>query len=252
VEIYATQVREWRRTHRSLDRIRLLPVLPVVFHTGPARWLSPGRLVDLVDAGARFERWMPALDPLFLSLRAIGPGKLRSSGGLFGSVLRLLRRRNAPAPEFRRLLAAVMQDLERMPTRDRARWEELVSYVHALVYHLRDWRESSSLQRTIERSVRDDTERRGFAEMGKSYAQYLIEKGEKKGLKKGLKQGERKGERKGGLLARRETLLRLICRRFGDVPPDVAARVDATDRIEQLDDWLDRLVTASSLEELEI
>jgi hypothetical protein len=55
VQIYRYQVREWSKTHRSFSRIRFDPVLPVVFYTGTRRWDSPGRLVDLVDLGERFE-----------------------------------------------------------------------------------------------------------------------------------------------------------------------------------------------------
>jgi hypothetical protein len=55
VQIYKYQVREWSKTHRSLARIRLYPVLPVVFYTGTKRWDSVGRLVDLVEMGAAFE-----------------------------------------------------------------------------------------------------------------------------------------------------------------------------------------------------
>ena len=38
VQIFKYQVREWSKTHRSLARIRLHPVLPVVFYTGTRRW----------------------------------------------------------------------------------------------------------------------------------------------------------------------------------------------------------------------
>jgi hypothetical protein len=54
-QIFRYQVREWSKTHRSFSRIRFDPVLSVVFYTGTRRWDSPGRLVDLVDRGGRFE-----------------------------------------------------------------------------------------------------------------------------------------------------------------------------------------------------
>jgi len=67
VQIYKYQVREWSKTHRSLARIRLYPVLPVVFYTGTQRWDSVGRLLDLVERGEAFAAVTPAMDPLFIN-----------------------------------------------------------------------------------------------------------------------------------------------------------------------------------------
>ncbi|MFA5519721.1 MAG: hypothetical protein WDA74_10745 [Spirochaetota bacterium] len=43
-----------------------------------------------------------------------------------------------------------------------------------------------------------------------------IEKGIKKGIEKGMEQGIEKGIKKGKLIDRRETLIRLLSKRFGD------------------------------------
>jgi hypothetical protein len=86
VQIYRYQVREWSKTHRSFSRIRFDPVLPVVFYTGTRRWDSPGRLIDLVDLGDRFESVTPAFEPLFINLPEIPAETLESQGGYFGSV----------------------------------------------------------------------------------------------------------------------------------------------------------------------
>lgn len=67
VQIFKYQVREWSKTHRSFARIRLAPVLPVVFYTGTRRWDSVGRLVDLVEIVERFETATPAIEPVFIN-----------------------------------------------------------------------------------------------------------------------------------------------------------------------------------------
>ena len=46
-----------------------------------------------------------------------------------------------------------------------------------------------------------------------------------------------------------ETLLRQLERRFGDVPEDAAARVLAAP-VEDLDAWLDAILSASSLDDI--
>jgi hypothetical protein len=51
---------------------------------------------------------------------------------------------------------------------------------------------------------------------------------------------------------RQQTLVRQLRKRFGSVPSDVVRVVEATDDVDQLDNWLDRFATAQTLEELGI
>lgn len=65
-------------------------------------------------------------------------------------------------------------------------------------------------------------------------------------------EGREQGREAGALEARRETLLRQLTRKFGPLPEAVAARVNAMQSIAELDTYLDRLVTAGTLDEMEI
>jgi hypothetical protein len=60
----------------------------------------------------------------------------------------------------------------------------------------------------------------------------------------GLKEGEIRG--------RRQILLSLLQHRFGEVPPEIRDRIASTEDIKQLDGWLRRFVTATTLKEMEI
>jgi len=80
--------------------------------------------------------------------------------------------------------------------------------------------------------------------MGKTMADVLIEQGERK--------GERKGRNEAAIETRQQMLIRLLRRRFQDIPGEIVNAVQATREIDRLDQWLDRLVTADSLGELEI
>jgi hypothetical protein len=89
-----------------------------------------------------------------------------------------------------------------------------------------------------------DEYRREVSHMGRTIADALREEGLKKGLKQGIKRGETR--------ARRQTLLRLLRNRFGDLPPEMVDTIETTDGIEQLDRWLDQVVSARSLEQMKI
>jgi hypothetical protein len=236
VQIIKAQMRGWASKHPSFAGFRAQPILPVVLYTGTERWDTPGRLYDLVDFGERFRSLMPDFEPLFVNLSGLTPEQLIAQGGPFGQVLRLVRERKARPQEFRRLLAATIASLEAMPEAQRLRWLELLSYIHALVYHDRTGRERRGLQEIIEASVQTDTHRREVQAMERTIAQELQDE----------------GRRQEAVQARQQTLLRLLRRRFGDVPKATAAAVKGCKDVKQLDTWLDNFATANALADLGI
>lgn len=67
---------------------------------------------------------------------------------------------------------------------------------------------------------------------------------ERRGMEQGLEQGLVRGKR--------ETLLRQLRRRFGDLPPEAVARVEAIADEAELDACLDQILTAATLEEMDL
>ncbi len=61
-----------------------------------------------------------------------------------------------------------------------------------------------------------------------------------------------KGHARGQLETARATLVRQLCVRFGELPDRIVATVQATTDLEQLNTWLDRVVTADTLEDISI
>ena len=61
LQIFRYQVRQWSQTHRSLARIQLSPVLPVVLYTGVRRWPRLGTLTDLIEQGEEFREEISAM-----------------------------------------------------------------------------------------------------------------------------------------------------------------------------------------------
>jgi predicted transposase YdaD len=244
VQIYKTQIRDWSKRHRSFAGIRLQPVLPVVFYTGIRPWDRIGSVADLVELRERFQGLIPALEPLYINLSAIEPGILESEGGFFGWVLRLVQQRRARLGEFKDLLAQVVDQLDTMPSDQRLRWLELLSYIQALVYHERERAEQPGLREIIEASVQRDEFRQEVQTMRQTMADWLRQEGKKEGRKEGRKQGE--------VRALRRTLLQQLHARFGDVPEELLAAVQATRNVEQLEAWLGRIVTAATLEDMNL
>ncbi|MBN2492667.1 MAG: Rpn family recombination-promoting nuclease/putative transposase, partial [Planctomycetes bacterium] len=171
VQIYRYQEREWKRNHRSTAGLRLQPVLPIVLYTGDRRWDAVGTLADLVQPGAAsFQNWMPRLESFFLNTPAIPTEVFRAVGGFLGPVLRLTTTKRARLGAFRKQLVSVLQFLEAMPAEERYRWLELLSYIHALVYHVRQPEERPGLWREIEASVATDPHREEVSDVRRTIA----------------------------------------------------------------------------------
>ncbi len=173
---------------------------------------------------------------MYLNLPELPPDRLEYEAGYFGWVLRLVQQRHTRIGEFRQLLRNVIEHLEVMETEDRARWLDLLSFVGAMIYHERSECEHVELHETIEDSVCRDESRREVAKMGRTMADVLIDR----------------GRSEAAIETRQETLIRLLRRRFGKIPAKVARTINATTATERLDEWLDQLVTATSLEEMDI
>ena len=91
--------------------------------------------------------------------------------------------------------------------------------------------------------------------MGRTIADDLMARGHSEGRTEGRSEGRTEGLAEG--LARGQldtahaTLIRLLGVRFGELPDKIVTVVQATDNLKQLNTWLDRVVTADTLEDFE-
>lgn len=75
---------------------------------------------------------------------------------------------------------------------------------------------------------------------------------EQRALKKGIQQGIEQGVAEGLLQGQRRVLVNLLARRFGPVPPEIIARIEAITDSERLDELATRVLDARSLEDMGI
>ena len=102
----------------------------------------------------------------------------------------------------------------------------------AFVYHVKEPFEWPSLQKTIEASVQMDEHRQEIFEMRRTIADMLKDEGR--------------------IEKSQQTFIRQLQRRFGDVPDELLSTIGATNDPQQLDEWLDQVVTAETLDEVGI
>jgi hypothetical protein len=187
---------------------------------------------------------IPAFEPHFLNLRDTSPETLVRQGGFFGQVLWLIRERHADPATFRRTLGEVVAALDAMPPGERTRWVELLSYIHALVYHARNEEEQPELRQIVDSAIQADPHRQEYRIMGRTIAEMYLDQGRE--------QGREQGRIEGQLQNARATLLRLLRKRFKRVPRKVEARITATTNLQELETWLDNFANAETLAQVGI
>ena len=234
VSILRAQVRAWLQEHDTLTGFRFQPVLPIVFYTGSRPWPELGLLSELFEDLASFpelSQRLPRIEPLFLNLSDTPARQLTREGGAFGQVLRLFQARQARQDEFGDLLEQVVAALDDLSGSALVRWQELMSYLHALVYHERAEGEHPVLHQRIEQKVRDQRRRQEVGDMKKTIAEMYREE----------------GELRGELKHARRILLQRLKNRFGQLPDDIVQVIESSVSVSQLDEWHDAALTARSL-----
>ena len=71
---------------------------------------------------------------------------------------------------------------------------------------------------------------------------------QRQGIQIGEERGERRGEKRGERRAEQQTLIRLLQRKFGPLPESVTSEIQGTMNTERLEQWLDQVLDATSLQ----
>jgi hypothetical protein len=200
---------------------RLPPVLPFVVYNGEVAWWAPLRFEDLVEeVPESFRPHVPSMTCCLVDEKRVSTETLQA---LAENVEALLcRTRQSAKPEGFR---AVVEDVRRWLSgpEDRELLRDLVAWFSKVVIPLHfPGIEASDLE-----DVHDLT---SFVEANMTN---FIAQAQAKGHQEGLA----------------DAVLRLLNRKFSEVSGDVRSRVQSADA-EQLGLWIDRVLTAGSVEEV--
>jgi hypothetical protein len=233
LQVYDKQEKHWLRSHPNTRGLRFDPVLPIVFYSGTRTWNELVTMQQLVHEGDLFGPLIPSLAPLFVNLADSDPEVLKSQAGTFGWVLWLIQQKRRKEPEFRGILRQVVARVDGLQAREHRRWEHLLWFAHALVYHVRDTPDREQLAEFIRATVRE-AKQAEVELMGKTIAEALREEGAAAGILQG----------------KRETLLRQLRVKFKRIPSGVAAEIEGAEDVGQLDEWLDAFATAEKISDI--
>ncbi|MEC5164225.1 MULTISPECIES: Rpn family recombination-promoting nuclease/putative transposase [unclassified Janthinobacterium] len=210
---------------------KLAPVLPIVLYNGAARWSASTDLAQLMLAPPEgLASLQPGQRYLLIDRHSYHGGAAGAQFNLVAAVFRLEHFRNGEdLIDVVAALADWLNARECEPLRT-----SLVRWIGARLRH----------QLKSHNMVFPDDLAEVHTMLTRKF-ETLADEWEYNGIQRGLERGRQEGH----LQADRSRLQFLLQRRFGQLPPAIAARVEAAPA-EQLERWFEGLLDADSLDQL--
>lgn len=217
------------RRNESLPGRLLPPVLPIVLYNGETKWKAPVDVESLIAHDADFP--VPRFCYHLIDESRYSEAQLARRRNLVAAVMRFNRLKNE------RSLVRVIREVRCWIDGRKELKRTLAMWMRGVL--LRQRKGKLALPR-----VRDLEElEMSLAQRMDEWAARHEEKGEKRGEKRGEKKGITKGRREGAA----RVLQQLLARRFGPLPPDIVARLNAAQAAD-IRRWSGRLLAAESLD----
>lgn len=234
------------RRGEVLPNKQLPPVLPIVLYNGDDKWTAATDMAEMVPkVPGLVADFLPKLKYLLIDENEYQEADLAQLKNLVAAVIRFEHPANDAA--LIELIGQLNDWLDGQPELKRT----FAIWIRAVL--LRQSKHTLVLPKINDLKELKMTLAEKFDEWAKAHEQkgmqLGMEKGIEKGLEKGLEKGIEKGMEKG--MAKGEALLlqRLLVRRFGPLSNELLARIAAAD-VAQLDVWGDRVLDATSLDEV--
>ncbi len=230
---YVTRTLErWTREHPDARRMPL--VIPLVVYHGARPWNAPRSIAELFDVDAETlgdaaDAVVPRFTYILDDLTQLAPEKLRERALPAFGALALWALQNAATGQFARTVGLV---------------RDLFDDVHASQNGAEAlgaiFRYLSIVTGDDDRNIVDEV----LAELSEPVRENAMSLYDKL-----IAQGEAKGRAEGEANALADVLSKLLTLKFGALPEDIMARIGSAS-VDQLDRWVERVLTAESLDDV--
>ena len=183
------------------------------------------------------ERFIPTFDTLFLEVKTVDQEALTKPGHPLGWLLSVLQKEHSGKSALSEALAAAVSALSRLDEAQVSQVRQALLYFIQLILHRRSAEEREELIELVKRHSRDESE---VVIMAQTAAELLIEQGIEQGKAEGIVEGKQ------------AAILQLLQLRFQNVPETLTERITAIKSLSPLDTLLETVLTAQSLDEIQI
>ncbi len=256
------KLKEWASQSPPRPPLKLPPVVPIILYTGPTPWGSNRTITDLLDEPKVFHAFAPQWEPIFWNLAHYTPRQLLESGLPWLQMLSVIRVERAEQTEFQSVFREAVQRLSDLQSRESVRWSELLRIMVTYASWRRPASERGSLEQIALQIV--PTRNEEIKGMFQTIADELIERGRvegraegrsegrAEGRSEGRAEGRSEGRAEGELQSSRDTLRRLLLRRFHQVPDAMIQRIESCVDVEKLKAAIESILELQSLDKLDL
>jgi hypothetical protein len=226
------------KTPAALPDGKLPAVLPLVLYNGMPGWTAATALAGLqAPMPPSLVPWQPAISYLLIDEQRYTDSELPPDPNLASAIIRLEQAgTHGEALRIVQLLNRWLADPEQQGLRkDFAKWMRWV-LLPGRAPQLAD--ELPAVQDLIDMEA--------ILQQTRRWDLPLIEQGRAQGLEQGIEQGLEQGLERGRAEGEARTLRRQLSMKFGDLPSAMDERISVA-TTDQLEIWLDRVLTAESL-----
>jgi hypothetical protein len=224
---------------RSGVPLRLTPIVPIVFHTGPNPWGVERELGELFRGPEELRAWAPRWAVRLWDLADQAPAELLASGEPWWQALAVVRNEWAATEEFADAVGAALGGMQSLAQTDPVRWEQLAKLVLYWAILRRPRAEWERVLAAIRHSQNEAELLREVEQMaetiGRTWEQEL----------------QARGQALGELRMARQMLRTVLRERFPTLPEELQQRIDRAD-VVALEAATKQAVHITSLDELRI
>ena len=241
-------VRIWEDHFNTHPNAKSLPViLPIVFYHGDHDWNGPTSMQQLYDIDVAtwsgIAKYVPQFSFLLDDVTHLPNEWLQQRPMSAVSKLVVLVLRDArfvqDLPSFLRQWHEFIDSLE-WTWSERELVKKVIQYILQIMERLGADTVLEAIQQEILTAPK---------EVVMSAAEELIQRGFQRGIQEGERVGEQRGRQEGLVEGKRSTLSKMLQLKFRTIPTSVTAHI-AHGSLEQLDRWIERIFTASSVHDV--
>ena len=213
------------KTKKLLPDKRLPPIFPVVLYNGKKRWNAATELKDLiVNLPGGLEQYLPSLKYLILDEGTYGLDELSSLKNLVAAIFRL---ENSSSDDD--IFEVITNLIEWLSTPEQTHLRRSFSiWINRVLL-----RPTGELGQQI-------PEINDLVEIKTMLADRIPQ---------WIREGEARGEVRGEVRGEAKALIKQLNFKFGSLPDRVTQQVNSADK-EQLDQWIERILTAQSIKDM--
>ena len=240
-QVWDQQRQQWISENVPKSEWRFRPIIPVVFYTGSQAWQTPPSLEALMDVPQALLRFLPRFETLFLSVKTEPDANLVKTDSPFGWLMTVFKHEDVPETAvFVSALERFGEHLGTLSDSERGAWEQAIYYLYLLVFYRRSVEERSTLEQIVSEHQKALKLSEQEVELMQSMAEHYLQQGIEQGIEQGIVKGKQ------------EAVLRLLRLRFQNVPEVFTERIAGIDSLTALDTLLEQMMTAESLDELQV